>query len=519
MDGWGARRSPQRAACARARLVSLRRSQQSGEGRADPLWRTWPTSTDVFPGQFGAGGTGHHDLAALPGGLLEHPAPDTPRLAGADSRLGLDPGKLELPGGPKYQVPQQVLDNNDYKSCKRQHGGVWNLIDGKNFQNNGDVMIPVVAFSPDAAKAIADGPYWNAAVLDSQISGGAAQPDMPLRSVALKIMLWPVRGDDGGYTPCRCGTTCRRMPTRSSSAYVRRSNARSTPASSSRRSGGGRWRSTPASGFRRPADASYLGTVPVANEFDCRCEPIYKTSPIKYQRVPTVSLDRFYTSPRQERSWTVLRPRATRPIRLLELRPGLRLRARQAGHDRHARHDQGAGRLDLPVGMVVRRGAPIAPRSQDEDTRKRCDRYTKARPDPNALAPGVWQNYLMTTTYRHSAEGAPNVKSWPPMGPDPDGVLAGRVQPLHRARCRTSDRDQLHELPSPCRLAEPGERQPPIPRSQVRLPGSGHRRPGLLESFPVGDERLLRGLVEVDSLWTISDRAYYPTREESVPAH
>jgi hypothetical protein len=158
-----------------------------------PVWRSWCTSTQAFDFN-------------LPGGPTSYRA----ARAGGGHRLGLLPllairrargeGRTEdpinLPNPPGYPVPDQV--RAAYPQCyvppshPNQFGG---LRDGPTFQSNGDVMVAGVIYNQLAYNWIRSRGLYLAATLNPLVPPSdrtASIPVMPLGSMALKPMMWPI---------------------------------------------------------------------------------------------------------------------------------------------------------------------------------------------------------------------------------------------------------------------------------------------------------------------------------------
>lgn len=485
-----------------------------------PLWRTWPTSTQVFPEQFGVeadGGRMHGELLHLPGALLERPVPGTPRFAGSDVTVdpGVDAKDLALPGAPDYEVPQEILRDPRYGTCLRKNArGTPFLIDGPTFQSNGDVMVAGVIYSPRAADSILRARLWDAAVLDGGLppsSTGITHATMPNDSVVLKPQLWPVRGD--GFTP---------LP---------RWDVANTPDADKIvvRSGGLSTECEIYSGFERQelwkgavalsalqvgpqpatADASYLGTVGLKDGFDIRCQP-QRTQrvPITYRNVPVVPLSRFYTF------------RYT-PAQLDAMNVCDRALLDQSALWSYNRRFEARDALVLIAMHIMTKeqsswtfqsawwdpAAQSCAGSSANDCRYAGDRPSSIGSDD------VWRNYFMTTTYGITQQptgthanrwprGSTATNHWPVAFNPFIELAAGHPIETNCINCH-------RRAAWPSRIT-PSRR---FPNRNSAYLVTGQNVPGLLDTF-TPNEPVLGGLLTLDSMWAISDRAYYPSRQE-----
>ncbi len=179
-------------------------NQPAADGR--PIWQTWDTSSQIYPY---AGGTLCPDGSPVLLGddqALAAADPDVAvglnatNFANAETlELGDDQDQINLPG-PAYALPEEV--RKAYPLCVL--GG--QLIDGSRFQSNGDVMVANVVYNPIAADWLRGSDWLSAAFLDSQLPPQPTDPppsppfQMPANSIVLKPQQWPVQGGQDSYT-------------------------------------------------------------------------------------------------------------------------------------------------------------------------------------------------------------------------------------------------------------------------------------------------------------------------------
>ncbi|HEY9422333.1 MAG TPA: hypothetical protein VIW92_13025 [Thermoanaerobaculia bacterium] len=156
-------------------------NQKTADGQL--VWRTWYTSTQAFLYQYAGSGAS--------------PEPRRPDANVHDAEgVGGDPN-LSVPGDPVYPVPQRVKDR--YPGCVANDA----LIDGPTFQSNGDIMVAGVIYNDSAYKWILSKRLYDARVLSASLPAGRHDPakaiaGFPHDSIVLKPMWWPVKGS--GYT-------------------------------------------------------------------------------------------------------------------------------------------------------------------------------------------------------------------------------------------------------------------------------------------------------------------------------
>lgn len=144
-----------------------------------PVWWHWPTSTPAYPNQ------------PQPG-TINPPTPDqtdVPAHGLRASNAAHTPINLN---GPIY-APPTITDG----ACTSTPLPTKGLPDGPRFQSNGDIMIAGVVYNGPAFDWINSAQLANANVLsDAWEKGQKDISEFPTRSIVLKSMYWPVRGDD-----------------------------------------------------------------------------------------------------------------------------------------------------------------------------------------------------------------------------------------------------------------------------------------------------------------------------------
>ncbi|HEY7403048.1 MAG TPA: hypothetical protein VIB39_05975 [Candidatus Angelobacter sp.] len=159
------------------------------------LWQNWKTSTQAFQYQYnpwkGVGG------AALP----QRPAPLNARNV-ANARVG-GANPINNPP-PMYPINSNVA--NKYPTCRQPipgHSGWYQLMDGDHMQSNGDIMVAGVIYNKAAIDNIVLSHFDNAVTLNSLLPPDKTSPanaikQFPSSSIVLKPMFWPVQ--KGGFT-------------------------------------------------------------------------------------------------------------------------------------------------------------------------------------------------------------------------------------------------------------------------------------------------------------------------------
>ncbi len=169
---------------------------QQAQANAEFNWQAWKTSTQVFPYQY-------NPWPLQGGGLTQRPASLNAKNAANASTAG--PNPINIPNPPVYPLNAAILGNPAYKQCLMPAGCTTNcaLRDGESFENNGDIMVAGVIYNDAAAANIQSSSLFDAGVLNSELP---LQPTdrsnsiglFPPASIVLKTMMWPVAR--GGFT-------------------------------------------------------------------------------------------------------------------------------------------------------------------------------------------------------------------------------------------------------------------------------------------------------------------------------
>ena len=158
-------------------------------------WQTWPTATQAIsqetsPGPLGSTGTPVSQRASH--NLLE---------LNLQNSTGVP---IDFKNVPQYRVPKSVCDSLGLPYDPTT-GGCGVPTDGCKFQNNGDVMIAGVIYSPEAYKWIRDQGLYLWDTLKNQFLRNFDKEAVkrqiapfPTKSFVLKPMFWPVQKE--GYT-------------------------------------------------------------------------------------------------------------------------------------------------------------------------------------------------------------------------------------------------------------------------------------------------------------------------------
>jgi len=428
-----------------------------------PVWRSWCTSTQAFQTAPAAtASTGAAPAAAAPAaagadGARNRHGMDAMNAMNAlnGSTAGEDP--INLPA-PYYPVPQAIQAR--YSQCYNSANG--QLRDGPTFQNNGDIMVAGVIYSQPAYEWIRDNQLYLASTLEGQLPAVnqlGQMAAMPAGSIALKPMMWPVRGDGLTALPVWDGPTSdngRYAGYEIQSLWPRAVAITSSPQSEI-----------------ATADVTYLHGVWSSNMLGRRL-----IGPLTYREAPVVPIQRFYHF---------------RFPTLDGMAPCDRAILDASAYWAYGREFRAGDYLAVVAMHIMTKEQP-AWTFQSLWWHDRPDAGPFAADRPNiapARAPGPWRHYLMTSTYGITAQ--PNGTSWP-IAYNPYIELAA-AHPI-----RTNCMNCHHRAAWTSRSAPA-----PTPSYEAASPPG----PDALAVYNLNNP-ILNGLLGVDSLWSISDRATGP---------
>jgi hypothetical protein len=160
-------------------------------GTQTPVWQTWGNSTNAFPLQ-------NNPWRGQGGAAVQRAV--TRNRANAHVAAAREVGAINNPA-PIYGVNPAIANNPRYQACLAPITGtspqLYQLKDGALFQSNGDILIAGVTYNQAALSAIHLGSLFNAATLDAMLPAQPTSPPvtgatMPPDAIVLKPMLWPV---------------------------------------------------------------------------------------------------------------------------------------------------------------------------------------------------------------------------------------------------------------------------------------------------------------------------------------
>ncbi len=462
------------------------------------LWQTWKTTTQAFPYQYNPwkGGVGGQEQP-LPKG---RPAPLNARNQ-ANATVGA--GLINNPA-PKYPINRAVADNPKYQSCKESmgvkgHDDWFQLKDGAHIQSNGDIMIAGVIYSDAAIHWILSNNLYNANTLTKMLPPTATSPPtaitpMPVASIALKPMFWPVK--KGGFTVLPVWDWDANKPGSPSdnkyAGYEMQSMWRNAVAI------------TDLVNPTPPPTITYLHGVG-ENDATTKLGPITynNTTQISPPAFRVVSVNDFYH-------------RQMNQSDLDQLDNCDRAILDASAYWAYDRAFQPGDYLVLIAMHIMTKEQPdwafqslwYQPDADKNDT---C-RYCQNR--PTNLKDQTFRHYLLTTTYgttqQTPADQHPN--SYRP----PNTLLGAKLWPV--AYNPYIELAASHPITPNCmnchhRAAWPSFLRPEIEnRTSSYLPDSPPNppNPNVLEVYPPNAQPLFNGLTTLDAMWAVSDRAGYP---------
>ena len=460
-----------------------------------PTWRKWGTTTQAFPYQYNpwkpsatASATGGEQPAARPTTL------NAKNFANATVAVGA----INNPA-PIYDVGAvpPVMSNPRYKPCLAQvpNTNYYTLKDGVNFQSNGDIMVAVVPYNKAALDNILGTNLFNAANLDSKLPPAATSPStsippMPAGSIVLKVMLWPVNG--GGPT----WTAVTALPIWDWEA--------NKPGSQS----DNQYAGYEMQNFWRRAVAVSSGPVTTTEQkrvqflygvLDSNGKPM---GPNTYNDAQLVGLDRFYSKKYTD-------------IDLNALSDCDRAILDASAYWTYKRAFQAGDSLALVAMHIITKEQPnwtfqsawwhpdalACPRSN-------ANRYCGDRPNSVPGGDTIYKNYMITTTYGTTQHTGGSGNYYSPPG------TKGPIWPV--AYNPYIELAASHPITTNCMNCHHRAAWPPT--TPGTKPDKGRfstylqtspPNPNALEVYQTNNA-IFNGLLMLDSMWAISDRAGYP---------
>lgn len=482
---------------------------QPAQGSSVPVWRTWLTSTQAFPNQYNP----WPPQAAAKGSEGPQPARTVPINEARSRAAGKLGAIVNTP--PTYLVNNAVATNPSYTPCLQsvvdKNSGTllgYTLKDGQVFQSNGDIMVAAVSYNQAALQNILNTTLYNAVTLNGQLPGQATSPSnsvtpFPADSIVLKVMLWPVNG--GGTT----WTAVTALP-----IWDWDANKPGSPSD-------GQYAGYEMQQFWTNAVAISSGPVTQSGGVQ-RVQFLYGVldqngkplGPNTYDG-QLVGLDRFYSRKYSDADLAALSP-CDRAILDASAYWSYN-RAFQAGDSLAmvAMHIMTKEQSDWTF-----QSAWWHPDARD------CAVNTRFCGHRPASVPGgdtTWKNYMMTTTYgMQQQSGNPNFYA-PPDTQNPPQVWPVAYNPYIELAAShpitTNCMNCHHRAAWPPNVDLFQDSKPDLGRFSAYLQSSP-ANPNPLEVF-TPDNNVFDGLLMVDSMWAVSDRAGYPapaTRAAEKPA-
>ena len=410
-----------------------------------PVWQSWCTETQAFS----SGATLKAAQAAA--------APNTTNVHGGRPMrafklnngltTGADP--INFPVAPVYAIPAPVMARYAGTKCiiPATPTSIASLANGPTLQNNGDVMIAGVIYNQPAFDWIRNNKLYQQATLNAMIPPAnqtRQMAAMPAGSIVLKPMMWPVKAS--GFTALPVWDDLKSDGGVYSGFEIQSQWSRAVAVTP-----------TPQSTVV-PASVSFLYGVTMGGK------PL---GPNTYARPTVTGLQNFYH----------YRPN------LATMAPCDRAILDASAYYAYGRMFQQGDYLALVAMHIMTKEQPNWTfQSIWWHDRPNVGPYAANRPNlPVTQAPGPWRHYLMTSTYGIPA--TPGGKQWP-IAYNPYIELAAD-----------------HPIATNClnchqRAAWPAK------SDEYQATGG----PGALDIFARTDP-VMNGLIGVDALWSISDRA------------
>lgn len=425
------------------------------QGGASPLWRGWCNATQAFDMSTGKGG----ELGAA------QATPTAGRSLGALRRGAAEAAEPIDLNAPIYTLPNTFPAAYPARCWNAQaNQGYGALNDGPTYQSNGDIMVAGVVYNPAAYKWIRDKNLYKSAELTSMMppaGGGSSHTQMGTNSVALKPMMWPVPASGYSALPVWTNAT----------------------------SDGGNYAGYEDTSIWSRAVAVTAGTgggppQNVTLQLNGVLDPNTKqpVGPNTYMGAAMVTTDQFYS----------YRPNLT------GMDPCDRAILDASSYWAYGRKFQQGDALVLVAMHVMTKEQPDwAFQSFWWSDTPNDPVYGANRPIvPNAQGP--WQHYLMTSTYGFPADANPS--QWPIAFNPYIELAAGHPIQTNCMNCHK-------------RAAWPPFYASTSPHASYLAAGG----PGALDRFGDNDA-IFQGLLTVDNVWSVSDRASPPAASAAAKA-
>jgi len=466
-----------------------------------PTWRTWKTSSQAFATQYNPWIPSDKDGAPIPGAQASQPMTINESRSRASGRFGDIRNK-----GPIYGVNDRILSKPEYQDCivpipdlPSGTPPLFKLKDGQVFQSNGDIMIATVSYNTPALTNILTNTLYRADMLDKQLPAAEAPPNtlrtpMPAGSIVLKAMFWPVAGGSPSLTALPIWDWDRNRPGSASdnqyAGYEMQEFWKRAVAISS-----------------APVERKN-STAAVAFLFGVR-DKEGKPLPKNLYAAPIVGLDRFYSL-------------SSAKIKSLSLSNCDRAILDASAYWLYNREFRDGDSLALIAMHIMTKEQPSwtfqsawwHPDAQS-CPKGNNNRFCRWGPDSVRTGDVTWKNYMMVTTYgANQQQGQTNYSAplnttgpvWP--------VIYNPYIELAATHPITTNCMNCH-----ARAAWPPDdpdHKPDRGRASAYLQtDSPHPNP--LETFTTSTGPF-KGLLMLDNMWAVSDRAGYPVPEEQ-PAH
>jgi hypothetical protein len=392
---------------------------------------------------------------------------------------------------PNYQQCLQAIPNTDPTLYK--------LADGQTFQSNGDILIAAVSYNAIALNNIlgtsTGTKLYNAEVLDdllpAAVSPSATIAPFPANSMVLKVMLWPVAGGGSTWTSVTAlpiwDWDANRPGSLSDGPYAGYEMQNFWTEAAAISSG-------PVTGSGRLQRVQFLyGVLDPSGK-----KPL---GPNTYINGQVVGLDRFYSRKYSDMDLAAL-SNCDRAI-LDASAYWTYNRAFQAGDSLAlvAMHMMTKEQEDWTFQSAW--WHPDALACSDGN------RFCGDRPTSVPGGDTTWMNYMMTTTYGIPQKNASKPNAYAPLGTVPGAdvwpVAYNPYIELAASHPITTNCMNCHHRAAWPPLAS--QHKPDHDRTSSYLQASP-ANPNALETFQSGN-RIFRGLVMLDSMWAVSDRAGY----------